>query len=142
MLHHVICLPLPRQNDSYTMLDFLQVGCSLQDLVAANRCRLFLHILFPLDIVNGDGIHLSEASWQGTQTEGTRPSWPSHGRPSKKDWETWRACLRKTYSLRGRKINQALGGWELWDSNWQLFSTNNSGHLYRHWNNAWWEHKY
>jgi hypothetical protein len=47
------------------MLSFMMKGASTQELLALNRCCLFLYAYNLSDILSGDGSSISDYAWMG-----------------------------------------------------------------------------
>jgi hypothetical protein len=96
------------------IMEFLPIAqLELEQLLAFNRCRLYLQAFFLSDIVDGCGTSITEDACMGRPNvcPETLPSWPSQGMPTPSDWSTWRLLLRKRVLMRGMKIKHTLGHW-------------------------------
>jgi hypothetical protein len=65
VLKHSIEVKQLRENYSSIMEQLLNLGIPLPDLVACNRCRLFLKVCMISEISSGDGTLLIVEAWLG-----------------------------------------------------------------------------
>jgi len=102
---------------------FIVHGVPVLDLVACNACRMFLRAIFLSDIVNGDGLCISEDAWNGNLflTPHKHRAWPQYGKLPRSCWETWRKWLKQIFLGRGRRLKAPLGSWLAFDDNWPWY---------------------
>jgi hypothetical protein len=128
-LKHSIRIPLLREGDQFIIEAFLSLDIPIQDLVACNKCRLFLKVCLLSDIATGDGDFTSEEAWSGTyvpQEQKDKP-WPSYPKQPPSSWRTWRFWLTKAFLSRGIRLRYPLGQWLLWDKDWKWYCTEEGG---------------
>ena len=109
-------IPLLRKGDQCLMEILLNISSlSPDDIKAINRCRLYLRIFTISDLASGDGKIISYNAWSGIRFEPIgrdTTHWPLVGKPSPKDWTTWRTVLRNHICAdRFNTLTQPLGGW-------------------------------
>ena len=141
-------LPDRRYNDRSIMEHIrLQGTFSKNELQSINRCRIFLQAFTLSDIVESNGMKITEEAWWGQKKSCTFRSeikWPLWGQPSKKEWKTWRTALRKTFCSRHhKKLDDPLGSWLPQQSfdKWTWFQDCESHLLYRHQGKHWVQYK-
>ena len=110
-------LVLRRVNDAFIAEEFVNSGMGGAQLLRANRCRMCLQATTIADIATGDGKEIMTQALEGRKDE-HRPrhcTWPTQGKPSEKDWQAWRAALRKAFvdpeRPRSRTLARPLGCW-------------------------------
>jgi hypothetical protein len=64
-------------------------------VLAINRCRVYLQVISLSDMTSNDGIFLLKSYYLGTE-DPTRHwlRWPRQMKPRKQDWEQWRRDLK------------------------------------------------
>ena len=132
-------LHLKRIGDSMLMEACMDSGCSLPELRAINRCRLFSKIITLSDIVTGDGRYLTKIAMKGhIHTINEDLSWPLQSRPPPKDWKIWRQCIRELFAPRFDLLDVPLRNWiieseELYYGSWRWWTNDvNQLFLYEH----------
>jgi hypothetical protein len=105
-LKHSIRIPLLREGGQFRIEAILNLDIPIQDLVACNKCRLFLKVCLLSDIATGDGDFISEEAWAGTYVpqEQRDKSCSSYPKQPPSSWRTWRFWLTKAFLYRGRKL--------------------------------------
>ena len=70
--------------------------CSMEDIIRANRCRIFLKTMAVVDIATGDGKRISSSYIDGNNIlNSTRArDWPNQPRPIERDWISWKLLLK------------------------------------------------
>jgi hypothetical protein len=130
-LEHDIVWPAPRDGDISLMVSFLNGGCSKDQLIILNKCRLYLRAFYLSDIVNGNGSLIESDSWNGRICNIHRQqSWPNQGKPPPSAWELWRTYIRKCFLGRGLRLYHTLGTWRQQDSSWPWYYAPASNRLY------------
>lgn len=138
---HNITIPLLRSHDELIMESFLRMNIPLPELLACNKCRLFLKACTLSDIVTGDGNYISDQAWLGhLPVSPRRHNWPNLPKSSKAMWTIWQKWLLKTFTSRGRRLRNPLREWTTWDAEWQWYMTSD-GYLYSLQNNTWYSHR-
>jgi len=89
----------PRHNDKELMRLFLQHGVRGQDLATLNRCRMYLQVVFLLDICNGQGMAIAPQYWTGDQKCQTNHRWPRTELPSDQEWQEWKHTITQVCHL-------------------------------------------
>lgn len=102
---------LPRQNDTFLMEHFRKNGNHTKDMMALNRCRLYLKVLTLSDIASANRRYiLPEVKLGQPLTHRTSTlSWPDQDPPIKADWNLWAYHLA-FLETRGR-LTVPLGDW-------------------------------
>jgi hypothetical protein len=80
------------------------------NLVAANRCRLYLRVMTLSDICDGWGDDITAAAWL-SHRDTDRPhyyEWSAQGHPSSNYWGIWRKAIDKHLMF---QITRALYRW-------------------------------
>jgi hypothetical protein len=110
----------PRQDDCYLLPALQSVIAETEELLAVNRCWLFLKALFLSDIVNGSGTEILAAAWNGERIICSQKSenWPNQSRPPPSAWAIWKTYLRKRFLGRGLKLRSPMSPWVTWDHDW------------------------
>jgi hypothetical protein len=63
---------------------------SRSNIMAINRCRVFLQVISLADVVSNDGKFVLKAFYFGTAAPARNHlCWPRQMKPIKKDWEQW-----------------------------------------------------
>jgi hypothetical protein len=105
------------------------------ELVAANRCRLYLRVVTLADnICDGLGDHVTDAAWLGHR-DTDRPQyyeWPAQGYPSGGNWTIWRKPIARVFDVsnHSRALPLALGPWTDPPDTWRWFHSDNDDRLY------------
>jgi hypothetical protein len=92
-------LVLHRTNDKFLMEEFIQIGCTNQELQQLNECRILLHAVTLSDIVTADGWKITIEAWEGQVNNigTTSYQWPRTQRSlSVQHWKLWRQTLERT----------------------------------------------
>jgi hypothetical protein len=123
--------PLPWQDDIFLIDFFISLRVPHKELEALNHCRLYLQVLTLSDIVAANARFILIRAKDGVK-DSTRVSclrWPEQGRPTSKDWATWRSTLSELES-HGR-LKSPLGNW-VSDPHqpWVHFMDDQSGMVY------------
>lgn len=112
---------------------FVESGANKEELLALNRCRLYLQAYFLSDLVDGSGSYLLDDAWHGHLQEVPHKtdSWPKQGKPPMKDWLIWQFFLKRCFLGRGRKFKNTLGSWTQMDENWPWYYSPLENNLYK-----------
>jgi hypothetical protein len=109
-----------RTNDKFLMKEFIQIGCTNQELQQLNECRIFLHAVTLSDIVTADGWEITIQAWEGQVNNigTTSYRWPrKHSGRSQYNignyWKLWRQTLERTVLSGGtpRGLKEQLLDW-------------------------------
>jgi hypothetical protein len=114
--------PPVRANDAMIMKCITQLpGVSRANLESFNRCRLFLGILFLMEIMAANSGALTRTAWQGTRPRFSPLLWPYRPNPGPKAWRIWRRLLAKAFlhttpkrttpKTKDLTLASALGNW-------------------------------
>jgi len=59
------------------MQSFIAAQASTSDLIALNRCRLYIYAFHLSDVTSGDGTAITDEAWLGEQSPNhlRKPSW-------------------------------------------------------------------
>jgi len=71
-LKHSIRIPLLREGGQFRIEAILNLDIPIQDLVACNKCRLFLKVCLLSDITTGDGLYIRGSLGRHIRTAGTK----------------------------------------------------------------------
>jgi hypothetical protein len=115
-------IPLPRENDICLMDYISQQGCTSDELLCLNRCRINLHLLLLSDIITADGLHFESSLVSNTGNTPIESSYvfpPSF--PSRIDWNTWETFWTRV-SGPSKSTYRSLGKW--------LYSTHRQWHWF------------
>jgi len=129
ILRHDIKLSRQRIGDQFIMETILALNPPLEEVVACNHCRMYLRAIFLSDIVTGDGISISDGSWNGDPyiPPYKLQSWPHSGKPPRKLWDIWRKWIRIAFLGRGRRLKVPLGAWFNMDNMWPWYVSSDGG---------------
>jgi hypothetical protein len=96
---------------------------SMEDLIALNRCQLFLHAYYISDLTNGPGKVLTYDAWSGTcfQHKHRSTSWPQQANPTRNDWNLWKKYVKLCLLHRGMNMRCPLGKWNQLIKDWSWF---------------------
>ncbi len=86
---------LTRYQDKELMRIFIQFGATGQDLASLNRCQMYIHAIYLLDICNGSGTAIDNWYWEGKSVCPLEYIWLTTAKPTTMEWQVW----RKTMSL-------------------------------------------
>jgi hypothetical protein len=113
-----------------------------EELVAVNRCRLFLKAFFLSDIVNGSGTEILPAAWNGERIICPQRSenWPNQSRPPPSAWAIWKFYLRKRFLGRGLRLKSPMGPWVKWDQDWPWYFCPEASAIFHHDRGLWTRH--
>jgi hypothetical protein len=137
-LQHDNSLPVPRLHNRLLMIAILKCNPSLSQLLAVNKCCIYLRAYFISDIMDGNGSHLSDDAWMGRIPTNSRScTWPTHGPPTRGDWETWRLCIKKSILARGMRLLQPLGPWTYIEEGWEWYFSPDTNQLLRKDGESW-----
>jgi len=129
-------LELQRENDRHIM-QVLERTQPAADLLALNRCRIYLQAATLSDITTGDGMAISDDAWKGTRSR-SRPTpqygWPHQGKPNDQAWRKWRRALQKAF---GKTLRQNLGQWLKTPCEWNWWFSPSETNLYQQSDNEW-----
>jgi hypothetical protein len=77
-------LTLPRRGDKYLIPAFHDANIRDSELVAANRCQLYLRVVTRADICDGLGNRVTDSAWLGHRDTDCPQyyEWPAQGFPS------------------------------------------------------------
>jgi hypothetical protein len=141
ILKHSISIPLLREKDQFINEAFLYLDIPIQDLVACNRCLLYLKVCLLSEIATGTGDAILEDAWAGIYEpqEHKDKSWPAFPKPPPSAWSIWRLWVTKAFLSRGRKLRTPLGQWLQWDDEWKWYYTDD-GSLYSLTKGQWYSH--
>ncbi len=143
LLGPVPTLPKRRENDSYLIQTFYEVGFRGASLQALNRCRIYLRATTLSDIVTGSGSSITHGAWTGQRSTINQSSsmyaWPVQHRPAARDWSTWQRALTAAYGVVAstRSWSGRLGRWIDSDSNWIWFISPTEERLYERRSDGW-----
>ena len=137
--------PVVRRMDDHLLIPlFWDMGFRKAQLVALNRCRLFLQVSTLSDLASGDGKSLLHCFWIGNRDDhaDTRYQWPGCGPPSSNDWGIWRLALRKLFyddapSVLARRLRNPLGKWTDSSSSWSWWFSALENRLYQRTADRW-----
>jgi ribonuclease HI len=131
-LSHDITINPLRINDKPLMKIFYDAGVRGSDLLAINKCRLYLKIFFLSDMATGDGISILQDALNGTPYETANQfSWPCQGKPSNRDWSIWRANCSTHLLIRHSRLKYPLGSWTDKPTNKSWLYDPNGNRLYK-----------
>ena len=71
-------------------------------LAAINQCRLFLRVIFLLDISTGDGLYIYRSTYNGKPNHWLSKiyEWPKQeGKPGKTNWYKWKRAIESTFDV-------------------------------------------
>jgi hypothetical protein len=122
LLHDIKIKPL-REDDQLIMKAFYALSPTSSELMALNRCRLYLQVLFLSEICTGDGLAISGDAWVGKcfEVPHKQESWPRQQRPSHKDWTIWQLFIKKAFIVRGLRLRVPLSNWLTCEDGWEWF---------------------
>jgi hypothetical protein len=132
----------PRQDDCYLLPALQSMISEMEELLAVNRCWLFLKALFLSDIVNGSGTEILPAAWNGERIICPQRSgnWPNQSRPPPSAWAIWKTYLRKRFLGRDLKLRSPMGPWVTWDQDWPWYFCPKASALFHHDRGLWTRH--
>ena len=104
------------RNDESIMAMFVGHGCSKEELIILNRCRLACRVTSISDVAEGNGMFLAQ-NWVSDhhlpRQIGSK-EWPSQGKPTRRDWSLWKTLLQRvTCRPGGKRLRTSLGLWTL-----------------------------
>jgi hypothetical protein len=85
-LQHDITVPKNTSYDYPIMPEFCKYNPTLPELIALNRCRLYLQAFYLSDLASASGQRLSYHAWEGRRRASghtSRFNWPNQGMPCK-----------------------------------------------------------
>ena len=109
-----------REGDAHLMDVFRKTpGHAIleEDLVAANKCRMYIRAVTQSDIADGEGKSILKAAWEVKRewqpTSGECYKWPRQERPPKADIRKWQKLLQATFGVNETHLRWAveLGPW-------------------------------
>jgi hypothetical protein len=111
-----------REQDSLIM-ETLDESLSAAQLGSVNRCRVYLQVIWWSDIIDGNGVAISENAIKGKREPclNNKWKWPNQEKPTSQDWDIWVMAISKgTFrSRRGKvELQQPLGKWLKGDHMW------------------------
>jgi hypothetical protein len=92
---------LYRQNDSFIMKEIINMTTySIPQIQAINRFRIHLQVVTLSDIIEGNGLQITENAYMGKQDPDrtSKWNWPNIPKPPKIDWCTWRGAIEAAYA--------------------------------------------
>lgn len=111
-LRHDIKINPQREGDIPLMKIFYEAGVRDLDLLAINRCRIYLKIFFLSDIATGNGMHVNTNLVLGQPIETYNDFiWPIQGKPSTREWVIWKTSLQTYVTLRYQHLRYPLEMW-------------------------------
>ena len=132
------CPPLPHENDCSIMDLAVSHRLSMPIIKSIKRCRIYLQVLFLLDMVSSDGQTILPEVLDGIPPidRDSKLEWMTQLSPCHKDWNHWSVFLQ--YFTRNGKLRNPLGWWtNPTHQHWQWFRDPDS-HVYHicHINNS------
>lgn len=105
ILHADTSLPKNLREFDFVLMDVVNSNWTKKsELLAFNRCRLYLKVNTLAEISTADGKSIDKQAWVGTRPAHTTHLWPLQEKPGPKSWQTWRRLLaRKFMNMVGRK---------------------------------------
>jgi hypothetical protein len=138
------CPVIRREHDRFLVPVFWDMGYRKSQLMALNRCRLFLQVSTISDLSSGDGKSIMECFWNGKRNNYTTSpyKWPGCGDPSTQDWVVWRSALLTLFSDNPtsracRQLRLPLGNWLGADDKWEWWISESEQRLYQHCDSTW-----
>jgi hypothetical protein len=138
-LKHDINLDPLREGDQALMRIFLALSPTQSEIIALNKCRLYLRVYFLSEICTGDGLEITDNAWRGELLDVPLRtlSWPRQQRPVYKDWVIWKSFLKRSVLLRGLKLRRPLGNWIRHDKSWEWYFSPSEGRLFKSCQGSW-----
>lgn len=111
---------LPRQHDEFIMealLSRYRDIFSRSEILAINRCRLYMQVVSLSDIATGDGTRITKKAYRGISDSfrSSKWRWAVQINPTPREWKLWRQalCLFAHDSIRQTgTISTPLGNWQ------------------------------
>jgi hypothetical protein len=102
---------LQRTNDLSLMAFFVSLNFKPKQLIALNRCRLYLQVIFLSDIVSADGTTIIPHVLSGQKLTDriSMLKWPVQQLPPKIDWDLWSSALQNLQTH--NKLKTKLSSW-------------------------------
>jgi len=99
---------------------FAEQGNQAADLTTLNKCWMYLHVIFLLDICNASGTEIESKMWSGVAVADTHNyRWPRTTRPTPGEWTIWQRSLQQCLNLgRQQQLPLPLGKWS-----YQVYNT-------------------
>jgi len=114
--------PLNWHGDKEFVRSFLQHGFCQPQLGSLHRCRMYLQVLWLLDITTATGDRLLTTNWQDYSPNPSEYKWPAATKLSQSDWHTWDLALATAFQAgRNAQLAYPLGNY---------FLENNKGWYY------------
>jgi len=90
-----------RQKDVELMKLFIQMGYWNMELQMLNRCRLYMRVIYLLDICNAGGTKLEQYLWNQPTIAKSPYHWPVIPKPTATEWRLWTPTgIATSYLLR------------------------------------------
>ena len=99
----------PRVDDRSLMETFVAFGANTKELIALNRCRIYIKAMFISDIVNYAGDSIGEDAKDVRLGRHSTLLWPNQTRPGKKDRRVWEKYVNRL--SREDRLITPLGRW-------------------------------
>ena len=103
------------RKDESIMALFVAHGCSREELIILNRCRLACQVASVSDVAEGNGMFLAQ-NWiidHYPRRTGSK-IWPNQGQPTKRDWGVWDTLLQRVLCRPGgKRLRTPLGLWTM-----------------------------
>jgi hypothetical protein len=122
----IIELPLafPRENDSWIMLAFVELGFTEDELIRLNRARCYQHVIFKSDVFDASGRALDR---QYLERRPAGKVWSTllfpQEQPSARDFRIWKSAIH-LLAPRGRpnhRMGRFVGkGQKIWEWRYDL----------------------
>jgi hypothetical protein len=125
-------IPSPQRDQDVALMDlFVSQKYDRKRLMALNRCRVFLRVLFLSDICSADGTTILHAFRKGERLTDriSNLDWPFQPRPPRLDWLHWERSLASLEEC--GKLLQPLGPWVACShQQWQCFYDSSTTTVY------------
>ncbi len=103
---------IPQVWDTELMRIFINAGYHKTDLVTLNKCRIYLGVMFLLEICTASGSVLEQHLWTMPCKTHSLHDWPAKQKPTPREWQFWQWTLQSTLSLRNQlTLPLPLGKW-------------------------------
>ena len=133
-------VPTPkRQGDAAIMDSFIEdTNIREEQLVAANRCRLYMRITLMSGMTTGLGNRIIPGFLDGSSRgEVATQEYPEQGMPTKKDWSIWKELVEYKFLYNNLpdtslKPHRCLGGWINGNGDsWEWFHSEEHDQVYQ-----------
>ena len=104
-----------RERDRTIMETLVDGGVAPADLRRANRCRMYLEVIWVSEVADAAGNRIAETVWNGEKDpHTTRPTgmWPKTATPTSVEWRSWQKALAEVLLEPGtasRRLRRPLG---------------------------------